>query len=526
MRFQPSYRKKKEGEESADWIDLDYIRKEDGVVTTLIAWSCGDKLYLLRIDLSGYKPLNSSAENVPEEVKEITVPELKEVHNINSISSPWKYKDIKQLRVLALNDKFLVLFTAKREDKQTEEYGYDLLYLIVDKNGNLKIGPADLGFHDVLTFQAKLISKDVKSMTPSLIGLAVMGKWLQQNFGVWWTILGVEGSSIKVLQDPILVSDQGFKVPKVERALIDFGYYKVEDNDGITYKILVVWNDCRSPDILADRIYRITGAGITYEENKLWIVYGQRLKVDLHVSNGNIWVGTTLEPEIIRERWYRESEGEDNHIKIETEKVEIMNFPIVYLATMGGAGGISFGEIDSITVYTSRDKDGRAYFVVDASVKIPDTAVSGNLSWVHYGCFELGRETYGFDVLSVPVPVDPDYGTVATEVGTSTKKLYIIYPIFNANGVDAIPVPQSNKYPDLQNISTNIEEKMIIPVSHVFLCDTIQFDEVYKIGICRDQINVKSVSLHDGVVVEGFIERSSDGKNRILIDDDHSAVRM
>ncbi|WP_456435824.1 hypothetical protein [Methanopyrus sp.] len=123
-------------------IDLDYIEvekseeKKENVI--LIAWGAGSTLYLLTVKLGFHRPFEG-----------VVFPVVEEVSNIIPIRLPWRYTDIRQVKVLGLDDKFAVFFTARREDKPTEEYGYDLFYALVDPDGTVKIGPKDFGFQDV-----------------------------------------------------------------------------------------------------------------------------------------------------------------------------------------------------------------------------------------------------------------------------------------------------------------------------------------------------------------------------------------
>ncbi|AAM01321.1 TPA: hypothetical protein HA336_05935 [Methanopyrus kandleri] len=444
-------------------LDLDYMEAEGDSTkkTVLIAWGADNRLYALRVKLGVYRPHENA-----------NFPAVAEVSNPIEIDLPPGYTDVKRVRVLALGDKFVVFFTARREDKPTEEYGYDLFYALIDPDGTVKLGPKDFGFQDIMVFQVKPLNG------PSLIGLAFMGRWRQYIAGVWWVTMRLEGNSIKVIQTT-LISDSDFEIPCVERALLDFSFYPINSDE---YSVLVVWNDCRCPKVLFERIAQLVpGAEFRYRKDKTWVVYGQRLKVD---KNG-----------------YTSKLGK--------------NFPVMYLMTVtqtttqtisGGAvesWDITFGEIDSVTVYTTHGSEEK-YFVVDASIKVFDVAISKWLNYARTGEFEE-KNTYGFDILSVPLPVNPDSpGIVGTEVdmadvevsltnfGTSqTKQKWVAYPVFNKGGCEIIPKDQPS------------------PECFIYLYGTIQFNETHATEtpiVAADQTDVKARLLPDGVIIEGFIE--------------------
>ncbi|WP_457619408.1 hypothetical protein [Methanopyrus sp.] len=444
-------------------LDLGCINGKDGEKLVLIAWGSGNKLYLLRVKLGVYR-LHEGA----------NFPTVIELSNLVGIDLPEGYGDVKRVRVLALDDEFAVFFTARRENKPTEEYGYDLFYALVGPDGKLRLGPADLGFQDVMAFQVKSLKG------ASLIGLTVLGRWRQPNAGVWWVTARLEGNSLKVVR-AVLVSDQDFEIPCVDRVLLDFAYYPIGNDE---YSVLVVWNDCRCPKTVLEHIAQVVpGASFEYEKTKTWVVYGQRLIV-----------------------------GVDGRIEKRGG-----NFPAVYLALLNevttntGVGtviswNVTFAKIDSVTVYTAQGPDGN-YFVIDASVDTANTLVSRWLSYARSGEFEE-RNTYGFDILSVPIPVDPDHpGVVGTEVdvlGASERaspgtiqrtEVWAAYPVFNESGSETLP------------------ENEPCPASFIYLYYTVQFSEVHAANtpaVMANQVNIKAVKLDDGVVVEGFVESTGD----------------
>ncbi|WP_456481777.1 hypothetical protein [Methanopyrus sp.] len=444
-------------------LDFDYISGSNNEKDVLVVWGADKdnqgKLYMLHVKL-GVRRLH----------EDVNLPTVVNVSNITVVNLPPGYKDVRRVRVLALGDEFVVFFTARREDKPTEEYGYDLFYAIARvENGTVKleVGPADLGFQDVMTFQVRKLP--LKASDGVLLGLAVMGRWRQCTAGVWWATLKLEGNSMKVVQ-VTRVSDDDFRVPCVERALLDFNYHVENDK----CYVLVTWNDCRAPYKLYDRLYEFSELprAFSRKPNNTWVVYGQRLVIY-----------NNCEVKFLDDRGN------------ECEKPK--NFPLVYLMIIGrtvGIGGsvtVEFGEIDSIVVYSP--SSGDQYFIVDASINTSDASVSSWLLYALNGEF-VNINTHGFDIFSIPVPIEGEM-KIATEVDY-TNKLYIAYPVFNKGGSDVIPNPECT-------------EGKPNPESFIYLYDTMQFGE----GTTPDQIDIKVGKLSDGVIIEGFIETKRGEKN-------------
>ncbi|WP_088335144.1 hypothetical protein [Methanopyrus sp. KOL6] len=466
-------------------IDLDYIieEKKEGIV--LIAWGARNILYLLKVKLGFHRPFEG-----------VTFPVVEEVSNIIPIRLPWGYTDVRQVKVLGLDDEFAVFFTARREDKPTEEYGYDLFYALVDTDGTVKVGPKDFGFQDVAAFQVKPLNG------PYLIGLAFMGRWRQENSGIWWATMRLENDSMKLVQI-ILISDNDFEVPEVKRILLDFDFCPINNNE---YSVLVVWNDGRYKDLIS-RIQNIMKKiNDEYNNNNInidveprvtrdvWIIYGQRIKVD---GNGICYkIGNNFPVMYLLIGF--------NVILVKQTRHNIIYIgPWEYYEEL-----FVFGEIDSITVYTARGEDGE-YFVVDASINV-SPYLDKWLEFAQSGRSALHKEdlNYGYDIISVPIPVNPDSnGELVTEVDIYDYVEIlpgILYPL-----IVAYPVYIKDKR---ETISPIYYFEDIIPLKlplscFIYLYDTIQFGRTPLVN--PDQIDVKVVSLKDGSAIEGFIEKGT-----------------
>ncbi|WP_456435822.1 hypothetical protein, partial [Methanopyrus sp.] len=300
----------------------------------------------------------------------------------------------------------------------------------------------------------------------------------------------LENDSMKLIQI-ILISDSDFKVQEVKRILLDFDSCPVDNNE---YSVLVVWNDGRYKDLcgrireVMDKINELEKIEVEPKiTGNVWVVYGQRIKVDKNgicYKEGDnfpiiyLLVGTIVKPKVVRKY---------GNITVYEELFE-------------------FREIDSITVYTARGKDGK-YFVVDASINV-SPYLSKWLEFAQSGKSALSIEVdYGYDIISVPLPVNPDVGMVRTEVDIYYDvEIFpgILYPLIVAYPVYCKKGEESTIHYIEGDIEGMIRGGEIPLDCFIYLYDTIQFKRTPLVD--PDQIDVKVVSLKDGSAIEAFVE--------------------